>query len=287
MQVVYRQLAPLGGPPVPTIQTRAQWGARPPRSVRRIPTPTKELWLHHTAGAQDAGGNGFFGDDLRAVQRFHMDTKGWSDIAYSFLADHKGGAYEGRGAGVAGGHTAGRNTVSHAICAIGNYEIHRPTPQLLETIAWMVAHGLLAGWWSTAITGPHKAAPGAATACCGKFLIAEIPAINQRAGDIVRDVVALAQAPAPAPLPSPVVFAPEFVPPHQLPHIVSALAAPTGGAWLLGADGGVFAYAGAEFHGSPVGKPYWGNRRARRLIPHAGRYVIEATSGETYGWDGF
>src|SRR5690606_11673050 len=101
-----------------------------------------------------------------------------SDIAYSFLVGG-GLIFEGRGPGVAGGHTAGRNTISHALCLIGNYEVMEPTDADLDAIAWLTAHGLERGWWSAPITGPHKDAPGASTACCGRHLIARIPDLRR------------------------------------------------------------------------------------------------------------
>ncbi len=168
---------------MPIIEREA-WGAREPRHRNWIAEPTDELWLHHTAGALDANGNGVYDDDCRAIQDFHMDVRDWSDIAYSFLTAINGVSFEGRGAMVVGGHTRGRNSKSHGLCAIGNFEVQRPTPELLEELANLVVHGLIKGWWRTDITGPHKEAPGASTACCGKYLIREIPNINARAAEI-------------------------------------------------------------------------------------------------------
>jgi hypothetical protein len=164
------------------IVTRAEWGARPPKRRHFIDTPTPRLWLHHTAGALDAGGNGVWWDDVRGIQDFHMDVRGWSDIAYSFLVGG-GMVFEGRGVGIAGGHTAGENTESHAICLIGNYEFMHPTDADLQAIADLTRHGLEHGWWADDITGPHKAAPGASTACCGRHLIAKIPDIRRMADE--------------------------------------------------------------------------------------------------------
>src|SRR5690606_32125478 len=123
------------------IITRAQWGARPPRSVHRIALPTPRLWVHHSA--DDRQGIAA----VRAHQAFHMDSRGWSDIAYSFLIDADGNVFEGRGAGVAGGHTAGDNTKSHAICLLGNFETRHPTPAALDALVELARHGRDQGWW--------------------------------------------------------------------------------------------------------------------------------------------
>ena len=104
------------------IVSRAEWGARPPKTApKKIAVPTKELWLHHTASPSG------FAARVRSHQDWHMDVKGWNDIAYSFLINHTGLIYMGRGPGVAGGHTQGHNLVSHAICLMGNFNTTQPT----------------------------------------------------------------------------------------------------------------------------------------------------------------
>lgn len=161
------------------IVSRSDWGARPPKHRNYIDTPSAELWLHHTAGALDQNGNGVWWDDCQGIQRYHMDGRGWSDIAYSFLVGG-GQVFEGRGVGVAGGHTKGHNTVSHAICLIGNYETMQPTQADLDAIAALMRHGRTSGWWGE-LTGPHRDASGASTSCCGKNLIARIPDLRRMA----------------------------------------------------------------------------------------------------------
>lgn len=167
------------------IVSRSEWGARPPKSRNFIELPSEELWLHHSAGALDAGGNGVWWDDVRGIQDFHMRPvseggRGWSDIAYSFLIGG-GQVFEGRGVGIAGGHTKGRNTVSHAICVVGNYELMTPQPEDVRAVADLVRHGREQGWWGD-LTGDHSAAPGAQTSCCGRNLRAAIPEIRALAG---------------------------------------------------------------------------------------------------------
>ena len=158
------------------ITSRAEWGARPPKRRLTIETPTRELWLHHTAG-DHRGAAG-----VRNIQDFHMDSRGWSDIAYSYLIDrHTLEIFEGRGAGIAGGHTKGHNTHSHAICVMGNFENYGISGALLDTIAGLVAHGHSEGWWPDQLTGGHRDAPGAQTACPGRYLWAQIPEINRKA----------------------------------------------------------------------------------------------------------
>lgn len=175
----------------PPILTRDKWGAVPPRRRHLIDMPTPELYLHHSAGS---------GADeavVRRIQDFHMGRyelnengewvlvwgRGWSDIAYSFLIDNDApdiDIFEGRGAGVAGGHTKGRNTVSHAICVIGNFMRAEPHPMTLERLVDLAAAGYLAGWWREGFTGGHRDAPNASTSCPGDKLHALIPSLNTR-----------------------------------------------------------------------------------------------------------
>jgi hypothetical protein len=167
------------------IVTRAEWGAKPARSRHYIDTPTPRLWIHHTAGALDQNGNGVWWDDVLGIQDFHMRPvseggRGWSDIAYSFLVGG-GQVFEGRGAGIAGGHTKGDNSSSHAICLIGSYDFMTPQPKDLRAIADLARHGREQGWWGE-ITGGHRNAPGASTACPGRHLQAAIPELRALAG---------------------------------------------------------------------------------------------------------
>lgn len=79
--------------------SRTQWGARPPRpgaatSMVAHPSITVHWegegwhypWDHSTCD-----------DKVRGIQNFHMDGRGWSDIAYNYLNCPHGYTYEGRG----------------------------------------------------------------------------------------------------------------------------------------------------------------------------------------------
>src|SRR5205807_9923599 len=118
-----------GGDQVPVI-TRQQWGARPPkpdceatRSMGDVDTavihysdvappgdPANELPDHDD---QAAG-------QVRAIQAFHMDTRGWCDIAYHWLIAPDGDVYEGRPLGVVGAHCLNHNTTTVGYCLLTN-----------------------------------------------------------------------------------------------------------------------------------------------------------------------
>lgn len=158
--------------------SRAEWGARPPLRRSKIALPTPRLWLHHSAGQ---------GEDersVRAIQDFHMGPhRKWSDIGYSFLIDDDPpdvDIFEGRGAGAEGGHTKHDNDGSHGICVMGNFMRIPPKSGTVEVLVRFIAYGHLRGWWPAHITGGHRDAPGANTACPGDALYALIPEINER-----------------------------------------------------------------------------------------------------------
>ncbi len=156
------------------IVSRADWGARPPKNTPRIiSVPTPELWLHHTASPTGEAAR------VRSHQNYHMDVKGWNDIAYSFLINHEGTIYMGRGPGVAGGHTAGHNTISHAICLMGNFNTTQPTVAALTSLKELVRHGFVSGWWPETLTGGHRDTRGSEPKDCpGDNLYKLIPEIN-------------------------------------------------------------------------------------------------------------
>lgn len=115
---------------------------------------------------------------MRAIQAYHQDVKGWNDIAYSFVIDPATlTIYEGRGAGIAGGHTEGHNTISHAICVMGNFENDKVPPGLVSLLREFIAYGDARGWWRS-LSGGHRDASGASTACPGRNLYATIPSIT-------------------------------------------------------------------------------------------------------------
>lgn len=155
------------------IVPRDRWGARPPRSRKIIPIPTSELWLHHFATDAWHGNTG-----MRSCQTFHMDNRGWDDIAYSFVVDLDGTVFEGRGTAVAGAHTRGHNSVSHAIACMGNFQSRRPEQPMLDAVVDLVRHGADEGWWPRQITGGHRDV--ANTECPGDLLYLHIAELNRR-----------------------------------------------------------------------------------------------------------
>jgi hypothetical protein len=99
-----------------TIVSRAQWGARPARGINRgnLSEPSTGHWNGPGIPTVD---HSRCAGLVRGIQNFHMDTRGWLDIAYNFLVCPHGVIFEGRGLGVKNGAngTNSGNATSHAI----------------------------------------------------------------------------------------------------------------------------------------------------------------------------
>lgn len=78
---------------------------------------------------------------LEAIRRFHVVTRGWSDIAYQFGVDTKGRRWELRGwarRSAANGDTLPNAHYGAVVAIIGQGQ--RPTPELLDGLADARAH---------------------------------------------------------------------------------------------------------------------------------------------------
>jgi peptidoglycan recognition protein len=149
---------------------RSAWGAAKPNGKPiAIATPVRTLYLHHSAGPD--GGP----EVIRSIQRFHQDTRGWADIAYTWLYSPRDRVfYEGRGPGIAGAHTRGHNRDSHAVCVLGNYEASKPPAHVIEDLAdWARWHGDT--WGPNRYVGHRDVG---ATLCPGKHLYGMMRDIN-------------------------------------------------------------------------------------------------------------
>lgn len=96
------------------ITTRAEWGARPPKTDPVYVPPGRRLYfvVHHSGGPVD--------QTVRAIQDWCMDGRGFNDIDYNHLVrGDTGEIYEGRGWDVQGAHTVGYNMTGVGVCIIG------------------------------------------------------------------------------------------------------------------------------------------------------------------------
>lgn len=100
-------------------ESRAEWGARPARSHTALrKARLKGMAVHYSAADSSLDTHDKCERRVQGIQNYHMDTKRWADIAYSWLVCRHGIIFEGRGWGVrtaANGTDAG-NDAFHAVC---------------------------------------------------------------------------------------------------------------------------------------------------------------------------
>lgn len=77
--------------------SRSQWGARPARSTTPIAHPTRGIANHYEGPRMGSFDHSTCAGRVKGIQNFHMDSRGWADIAYSALVCPHGWVYEGRG----------------------------------------------------------------------------------------------------------------------------------------------------------------------------------------------
>ncbi|MEO5746300.1 MAG: peptidoglycan recognition protein, partial [Terracoccus sp.] len=111
---------------MPTIITRAQWGAD--ESMRPCTPKTltgfKAAVVHHTVDS-NAYASAQAASLMRGIYAYHTQSLGWCDIGYNFLVDRYGRTYEGRKGGVTGfiqgAQAGGFNTETFGVSVIGDY----------------------------------------------------------------------------------------------------------------------------------------------------------------------
>jgi hypothetical protein len=136
------------------IISRAEWGARPPRSIYTTTWDRRKIFVVHYSGASAS-------QSVRSIQDYCMDHKGYSDIDYNALVDTAGRIYEGR-IGIwltIGSHTLNHNTEGIGVCYIG--EDTTPLTEAAKTaIRWLFdeANRLKAdaGFPTPLDPGPHS-----------------------------------------------------------------------------------------------------------------------------------
>jgi hypothetical protein len=126
---------------------------------------------------------------VKGIQTFHMDGRGWSDIAYSYLVCKHGYTFEGRGVGIrtAANGTNSGNDAYHAVCFLGDDTANRDDVTdagrraLRETVA------MCNGWTAHAdLVRPHSWFKP--TACPGDELrrwISQGLPVPEKQGDIL------------------------------------------------------------------------------------------------------
>ena len=114
-----------------TFISRAQWGARAPKSTgNAIGAHPLGVAVHYSEGNLGSSPDSLCDNKVRGIQNYHMDVKGWADGAYSFIVCPHGNIFEmrGTGKGSAANGTTAANRDYYAVCALGG---PKDTPSVL------------------------------------------------------------------------------------------------------------------------------------------------------------
>ncbi|SHK46071.1 N-acetylmuramoyl-L-alanine amidase [Rhodothermus profundi] len=188
---------PTGHIRAPHLIRRSEWGARPFIGAPS-PQPYYEYeTFHHTAGfAPRTYSEGI--QEVRNIQRFHQDVRGWSDIGYHFLLDLEGRIYQGRPFAderipfdqgpplVIGAHVGGHNTGNIGVAIMGCFHppegghcLDQLTPAARDSLVLLLAYLIDTYGIDPAHILGHREWPSASTACPGDNNMALLPAIRQ------------------------------------------------------------------------------------------------------------
>jgi hypothetical protein len=128
---------------VTTIVTRAQWGARAARPGGNVFSTILGLAVHWEDAPPPTAHSGCAAA-VRAIQKFHMDVRGWNDLAYNFVACNHDYLFQGRVGGCAANGTDYGNQHFKAVCWLGGPG-HTPTDGALSAMAYCRTHQGLDG----------------------------------------------------------------------------------------------------------------------------------------------
>jgi hypothetical protein len=167
--------------PVVAIASRESWGARTADVSRLTHHTVTRLTVHH-AGTQ-AGTNG--PPQFRGWQNFHIDDRGWPDIAYHLLIGMDGTVYEARDPAFRGDTGTTYDTTGHFLVVVeGNFNDERPTDAQIESLTAVLAGASAQFGVSPSTISGHR--DHAATSCPGTNLASIIDS-----GELRRSVEAL------------------------------------------------------------------------------------------------
>lgn len=160
---------------------RPEWGARFEDGFGFRPVGNLKVYVHHSVTIAP---NLLppFTDDYAAVRKLESigEERFGKGISYHIPITPVGLVFEGVSMDRVGAAIEKYNTPTANIVWVGNYDVNRPPLPMLQATDWVLHHGVDRGWWRSAlITGGHQDAPGAQTACPGRFAESVLGAINR------------------------------------------------------------------------------------------------------------
>lgn len=121
------------------VYSRTSWSARSPRNNIEPMGRVDKITVHHSGGDNIwSSSTADTADEIRKIQRYHQNDKGWADIGYHYVVDRSGAIWQGRKLRYQGAHARGSaNEGNVGIVLLGNY-MHQSLTQAqkgsLETL---------------------------------------------------------------------------------------------------------------------------------------------------------
>jgi hypothetical protein len=152
-----------------TMITRAKWQALSPKSMNPLASKVGGVIIHHTARSNE-GLTHWEGCWKRwqAHQKYHMNTRGWSDIAYNHLVCKHGFWFEGRGWNARNGANRPVNDQTYSICWEGTIG-DRVDHAVIKTINTIIDEGISRGWANKVRGHKDVREPAGSTSCPGEL----------------------------------------------------------------------------------------------------------------------
>lgn len=176
------------------IAPRSEWGARQQAGCNTNETKTW-ITVHHSVTAlQATASRADQAAAVRGIQAYHMDGRGYCDIAYHFAVTADGTVWEGREARLLGAHTGSHNTNNAGIVFVGCFHptsdcngLGDLTPPQAMLDGGGTAIGNIARHYGIAINADnvigHRDNPDQTTACPGDNLHALLETLRNIAAN--------------------------------------------------------------------------------------------------------
>ncbi len=168
------------------VKPRSAWGARAHRCSTKEPGNNYyRIAIHHTASVAGANVEAY----IRQTQAYHMDGRGYCDVAYHFGVAQDGRIFELRPQPYRGGHTKNNNTGNVGVVFLGCFHPtcgnESPSAAAMDHGSGLLAmlnllHGIPIN--SDKVRG-HRDHSYASTACPGNHLYAQLGNLRQMANN--------------------------------------------------------------------------------------------------------
>ena len=190
----------------PDLIPRSEWGADPFTGGEPIPLarPSYDRMTFHHAACCSASTYAQGLAQVKAIQNFHQDVRGWSDIGYHFVFDQSGRLYQGRPfldnstnlsqppLLAQGAHVGGNNRGNIGVALLGCYHppegstcLDEMSPALRDSVVAFYAYLSDEYGVSTENLLGHR--DQTATSCPGDHNYAQLPALRLDINDFVRN----------------------------------------------------------------------------------------------------